>query len=101
MSPPEWAGSFSERDALLLFSEKVLAVIPRRLTAGLLTAWAVLMVSFTVLMGFYLLVQQLGDDVALTVLAWAGRVCLVFLVIVFVLLVVSLALDRLAPPDES
>jgi hypothetical protein len=76
-------------------------MIPRRLTAGLLAAWAVLTVTFAVVMGFYLLLQQLGDDVGLTVLAWVGRFCLIAVVVVFVLLVVSLAWERLAADEET
>jgi TRAP-type C4-dicarboxylate transport system permease large subunit len=73
----------------------------RYLTVGLLAALAVLGVAFTVIMGFYLLIQQLGDDASVLVLGWAGGACLVLLVITFVLLVISLALDSIAPRDPS
>lgn len=82
-------------------AEEIVPVMSRYLTVGLLGALAVLGVAFTVVMGFYLVIQQLGDQASARVLEWVGGVCLVLLVINFVLLVISLALDSLAPPDRS
>ena len=80
---------------------KQAAVVPRKLTAGLLAVLAVLGVTFTVLMGFYVLVDQLQDVLFSQTLLWAGRVCFLLLVISFVLLVVSLAIDAVVRRDEA
>ena len=71
------------------------AVVIRRIVAGLVTALAVLLVTFAVLMGFYLLTEQLGDQLAISGLRWAGRVCLIFMLIDLILLVLALAADAL------
>ena len=81
-------------------------VIPRRfLTLAVLTL-PVLLVTFFVLMGGYLLIAQQADtSLAAQVLRWTSVICLLLIIIDLIVLVGILAIravesdDR--PPDQS
>jgi hypothetical protein len=68
------------------------SVISRRLLLLLMSLLAVLLVSFSVVMGFYLLTWALQDQTAATVLLWVGRVLGVLLLIDVMLVVGVLGL---------
>jgi len=67
----------------------------RRMLLILMTVFAVLLVSFTVIMGFYLLTAALQDSTAASALLWAGRVLGVLLLIDLVLVVGALGVNAL------
>jgi hypothetical protein len=74
-------------------------VMSRRVLVGLLAALAVLLVTFSILMGFYLLTSALEDPTSTLVLGWAGRICGGLVVLNLVLLVIALAMHAIGRGD--
>ena len=70
-------------------------MISRRLLLVLMSVLAVLLVSFSVVMGFYLLTTALQDPTAANVLLWIGRALGVLFLVDFILLVGVLGLKAM------
>jgi hypothetical protein len=75
-------------------------VIPRRIFHVLVGAAAVLVVAFTMLMAFFLLVRSLGDETAARALLWTAVACLILTVTDLFLLVLALGLKAIQDDDS-
>ncbi|MBC8351225.1 MAG: hypothetical protein H8E66_04515 [Planctomycetes bacterium] len=79
-------------------------MISNKVVTALLAAFAILIVSCAVLMGFQVLLSSLHDAAAAQVLQWVGFGCLALLVIDVLLLIGALAVRSLDQdrhrPDE-
>lgn len=66
-------------------------MISNKIVSTLLAAFAILIVTCAVLMGFQVLLSSLHDTVAARVIQWIGCGCVILLVIDLVLLVGALS----------
>lgn len=73
-------------------------MISQRVLLVLMSALAVLLVGFSVVMGFYLLTNALQDQSASAALLWIGRVLAVLLVVDVVLVVGALGMNAITRP---
>jgi hypothetical protein len=76
-------------------------VVPRFVLPVLLGTFAVLIVTFGVLMGGYAIAATVGDQFGATVLGWATAACLIVLVVDSLLLLGTLGVIQLQRPTDA